>query len=201
MRRILSAMLVAIVCIWGTAGALSQDEAKSDKKGGELLPGPFQAFNATGPYAGRPHCLVCQYGLHPVALVFARDAGEPDGPVLKLVKALDDAVEKNRAADLHSFTVFLNDDVENVDSRRVLVKRLQDLAEGLKLKHVVLALDRAAGPKDYNLSKEIDVTVLLYHDHKIANKLEFKKDTLNDEGIKSILDAVGKMLADRKREK
>jgi hypothetical protein len=199
MRRYLTVLWCVLV---GTAAAMAfpaQDAAKSGPQVGQLVPGPFQAFNATGPYAGRPHCLVCQHGLHPVVLVFARDPGETDGPVMKLVKALDDAVEKYRAADLNSFVVFLNDEVQNVDSRRVLVKRLQDLADGLKLKHVVLALDRAAGPKDYNINKEFDVTALLYHKHAVVGNIAVKKDELDEKKIAEILEAVGKMVPAKKK--
>lgn len=76
---IVPSLLVLACC----AGALpAQEGAKSGPQIGQMIPGPFQPVNATGPYAGRPHCLVCQFGLRPVVLVFARETGEPDGPVL-----------------------------------------------------------------------------------------------------------------------
>jgi hypothetical protein len=187
-------MLCLTVLAVGPAAFSAQDDTKSGPQVGQKLPGPFEPFNATGPYTGRPHCLVCERGLHPTVLIFARDPGEPDGPVMKLIKAVDDAAVKHRASDLGGFAVFLSDDVQNVDSRRALVKRLQDLADAVKLQQVVLALDRSAGPRDYNINKETDVTVLVYNKHTVAANRPFAKDALNDEAIKSVLADVEKML-------
>src|SRR4029453_4231326 len=125
----------------------------------------------------------------------SRELPSPDGPLLKLLQGLDAAVDKHKAAGLASFAVFLNDDPDNIDAaRRPLAKALRGLADSAKVRNVVLSLDSAAGPKDYKISKEFDVTVLLYHKHKVMGNFAYRKDTLNDENIKSIVDAVDKMV-------
>lgn len=74
------------------------------------MPGPFDAVNITGKNAkGRQHCLVCEYGLNPVVVVFAREpAAGQDGPLMSLLGKLDEEV--SRYADdynLKSFVIFI----------------------------------------------------------------------------------------------
>jgi hypothetical protein len=185
-------VLLAMVFVsFAQEGAL-----KSGPQVGGFLPGAFHPYNATGEHAGRPHCLVCEHGLQPTVLVFAREPVAADSPLANLLKGLDAAAEKHKAAGLGGFAVFLTDETENIDSRRALLKKLQDLADAdsMKLKHIGLALDRAAGPENYNVNKEAEVTVLLYHKHNVLGNFAFKKDALNDESIKTILAAVEKMV-------
>lgn len=187
-------LLSAFVSFAMLLGGVIADDAKSGLTAGAYLPGPFQVYAVTGTHANRPHCLVCEHGLHPVVTVFARDMAGADSPVVKLLQALEASVEKNKASNLAAFAVVLSDEAQNIDSRRALAKKLQDLADAAKLKNVVLALDSAAGPKGYDLSKEAGVTVVLYHKHKIVGVHSFPRDGLNDAGIKTILDDVEKMM-------
>jgi hypothetical protein len=53
------------------------------------------------------------------------------------------------------------------------------------------------GPKSYNLSKEADVTVLLYKRQKVEANHAFKKGELSEEGLESILADVPKITAKR----
>src|SRR5580658_8714358 len=75
-------------------------DAKSVMKPGSDVPGTFLPFNATGPYKGRFHCLVSDYGPEPVVVVFARDLEAT--PALKdLLQQIEQRIEKNPAARLH----------------------------------------------------------------------------------------------------
>jgi hypothetical protein len=202
MSRCLSRCASLAVLLAVSLASAAQDEAgKSGPQVGTMLPGAFHPFNATGEFAGRPHCLVCEHGLLPTVLVFAREPVGADSPLAKLLKALDAAAEKGKAVGLGGFAVFLTDGSQDIDSRRDLAKRLQDLAEALKLKHLVLALDSAAGPKDYNINKEAEVTVVVYHKHKVLANFTYKKDALNDEAIKAILAEAEKLAPEKPKAK
>jgi len=54
------------------------------------------------------------------------------------------------------------------------------------------------GPKDYKLSKEADVTVVVYDRYKVEANHAFRKGELNDRAVETILADVSKVVA-RKR--
>jgi hypothetical protein len=41
-------------------------------KVGDFVPGPFESFNVNGHAKGRPHCLVCKFGLKPSVIAIVR---------------------------------------------------------------------------------------------------------------------------------
>ena len=183
-------LVLSVAVVWAAAGlAAAQESVPSGPQKGEMLPGSFHPYNATGEHRDRPHCLVCEYGLSPVVAVFTRDVPAPDRPVAKLLQALDEAVEKNKALGLRAFAVVLTDAADNVDARKAAAQRLRDFAEAAKLRNVVLSLDTAAGPKDYKLSPDAEVTVLVYSRHKVEANFAYRKGAFNEEDTKAILAA------------
>jgi hypothetical protein len=183
--RSLAAFALAAVL---TAGVFADDK-KADKvvsgpQPGEKLAGPFHPLNCNGASAGEKNCLYCQNGDNPVAMVFAREA-TPE--VVKLIKRLDEVTAKNKAADMGSFVVFLND-------KDGLDKDLAKVAEQNKLQKVILAVDNPAGPKGYKVAKEADVTVVLYVGHTAKVNYAFKKGELNDKAIDAIVADVPKIV-------
>src|SRR5271163_3869240 len=99
-------------------------ELQSGPAVGKRIPGSFQPMNVTGDYAGKRHCLVCQNGDNPVAMVFAR---QPSSQLIKLLKVLDAETVKHSKKDMGSFVVFLSAD-------EGLYDRLKTLAEKEDLK-------------------------------------------------------------------
>jgi hypothetical protein len=79
---------------------------KSGLQPGEAITTIFEPVNVTGEHAGEPYCLICENGLAPVAMLFARELNEP---LLALLAKLDEATAKNRDQYLGSFVVFLSD--------------------------------------------------------------------------------------------
>lgn len=157
---------------------------KSGTPSGEEVPGPFHPLNVTGENAGRKACLYCSNGVNPVAVVFAREA-TPE--VAKLLKQLDDATVKNSGASMGSYAVFCSD-------KDGLDKALTKLAADQKLTKLILAIDNPAGPKEYNISKEAEVTVLLYNDLKVKANHAFRKGELNDAAITKVVADVAKIV-------
>jgi len=167
-------------------GALlpAADAPQSGPKVGERIPGPFHPLNVTGAKAGEKHCLVCENGLNPVAMIFARDVNEP---LTDLIAKIDAATAKNRDCKMGSFVVFLSDDES-------LQKKLKEIARNKNLKHTVLSIDNPAGPKDYNVSKDADVTVVLYTEAKVKANYAFKKGELKDKDVEKIVADVSKIV-------
>jgi hypothetical protein len=211
-RRLALVTPLALAC-----AALAQEapgKLDSGPKSGTVLKTAFDTFNLNGPAKGRYHCLVCEYGLRPVALVFVRDHPKgADKAVEDLLGRLDKAVARDADGYLKSFAVFLSPAarssatpqpkvtdpealVAEWEARRALLGRLEPLAK--KLTHVVVSTFPAEGPEGYNLKPEADVTVVLYVKHKVADTFAFPPGGLNDKAVEEIMKRVD-VLAGRAR--
>ena len=112
-------VLPCLACLLLAGWLAAQDDPEKLQSGpgvGEVLPGPFDAFNINGKRAkGRQHCLVCEFGLNPVVMVFAKEPAEgKDGPLMALLAKLDEAVSRYEE-DYYfgSCAVFLSPDARN----------------------------------------------------------------------------------------
>jgi hypothetical protein len=144
---------------------------------GDKMPGPFEPFNVTGPNAGEDCCLFCRFGNAPVVMVFAR---EPNPQVANLLRKLDDAVGKHKAAELGSCAIFCTKDA-------AVRPALKKLAADQELKHVVLATMEPEGPEGYALNKDADVTVVLYRGLGVKANHAIRKGELTDMAINAVL--------------
>ena len=168
MNRLLTGLLLLVPT--AVTAADPPADARSVLKPGTNLPGTFLPYNVTGPAKGRFHCLISDFGLEPVVLVFARDLEAT--PALKsLLQQLDQRIEKNPAARVHAFVVFVSDDLPdaltNDDKREELAKRLDDLATGLALKHVVVTVDSPKDVEKYLLG-DARTTAVLYNKFRVV---------------------------------
>lgn len=164
--------------------AFAAEAVQSGPRVDEQVPGPFHPYNVTGKAAGKKNCLYCQNGANPVAVVFAREV-TPE--VTKLIKKLDQCTAKNGECRMGSYVVFLCD-------KEGLDKELKELAEKEKLENIVLSIDNPAGPEEYKISKDADVTVLLYTKHIVKSNRAFKKGEMKDQDIEAIVKEVPKIL-------
>jgi hypothetical protein len=195
------------------AGALTllpagADEVKSGPPAGKDLPGPLQSFNVTGDKAGKFHCLICRYGLSPSVLILARGGPPDEGPFASLLKKLDAASQKYADYRLGSAAIFISEarDAE-LDN---LCKQLKELAEKMELKQLVLAVistapeqkdfaPAQAALKEYTLSPDADLTVLLFHRHKVVANYAFARDKLTDKDVDAIVAQAIKMVPVKKK--
>jgi hypothetical protein len=159
-------------------------ELQSGPAVGKRIPGSFQPMNVTGEYAGKRHCLVCQNGDNPVAMVFAR---QPSSQLVKLLKVLEAETVKHSKKEMGSFVVLLSDD-------EGLYESLKTMAANEELKECILAMDNVAGPKGYDIAKEADVTVILYYKQTVEANHVFRKEELNDKAIELIVKDVSKIV-------
>ena len=170
------------------AGSLvAADALKSGPQVNEDVPGPFHPLNVTGASAGKKNCLYCQNGSNPVAVVFAREV-TPE--VTKLIKKLDACTAKHSDCKMGSYVVFLSD-------KEGLDKDLKSMADDQKLQKIILSIDNPAGPQEYKISKDADVTVLLYTNHVVKTNRAFKKGELKDDCIDEIVKEVPKILPEK----
>jgi hypothetical protein len=185
-HRMVVAAFLALALVCGVA--LAADAPKSGPQVGQNLPGPFHPLNITNaekPEAcGQKNCLVCQHGINPVAMVFARQV---DNNLTMLIKKLDAEVGKNKAAHMGGFVVLLTDD-QNAE------KQLKKIADEHGIKNISLAVDNPAGPPKYNVAREADITVVLYNKQKVQANHTFTKGGLNEKAIEKVVADVPKIL-------
>lgn len=185
MHRIIGMSLAGALLV---SAVFAAETLVSGPQPNEDVPGPFHPYNVTGRAAGKKNCLYCQNGANPVAVVFAR---EVTPQVTKLIKRLDECTAKSSECRMGSYVVFLCD-------KEGLDKELKEMAEKEKLEHIVLSIDNPAGPQEYKISKDADVTVLLYTKHIVKSNRAFKRGDLKDADIESIVKEVPKILPQNK---
>jgi hypothetical protein len=185
---------LAVIVVAGVAAGPQEapKDSKGELKAGRNLPGPFHAFNVTGPRKGNFHCLVSEYGPDPTVLIIHRGLDVNDA-FKSLVKQLDTSIEKYAKARLRAFVVFLNEDlpdtVQNDDKREEIALKVEDMAKALMLKNVVFTLGSKTDLDKYALEPNVPVTVILYRELKIeaADQL---KDKLTDAKVNEIMKLV-----------
>jgi len=171
------------------AAVVTADEKTALKSGPQVGAdlndcGPFHPLNVNGEKAGKEACLFCAYGERPVVMIFAR---EPNAQLGKLIKKLDAACEKHKKEELASFVVFCTKD----DKAETKAKKC---AKDCDLKHVVLAIDKPAGPDKYDVSEKADVTVVMYVDRKVKANHTFEKGELKDKDVETVVKDLSKIL-------
>ena len=121
-------------------------------------------------------------------MIFAREVSDS---LTSLVKKIDAETAKNSKAKMGSFVVFMSEDEKLGD-------KLKTLAEKSSLKKTVLTIDNPAGPDGYEVSKDADITVVLYNKRKVMSNYAFKKGELNDAAIEKVLADLPKILPESK---
>ncbi len=178
-QRIFAAVAVALLACSVAVYAEKGEKLTSGPQVDQKVPGPFHPLNVTGDKAGEKNCLFCSNGDNPVAMIFAR---QMTPGVVGLIKQIDKATIKNKGCDMGSFVVFLSDEAG-------LEKELKSMAEKEKLSKIVLSIDNPAGPAKYNVSKDADVTVVLYTKRTVKANYALKNKDLSPS-------TVGKIVAD-----
>jgi hypothetical protein len=186
MKKNLIACAALVVFV---GGLIAADAVKSGPQVGEKVPGPFHPLNINGDKAGKKNCLFCSNGDNPVAMIFAKGDSEQ---LNNLIKKIDACTAKNSEASMGSFVVFCSDDKNLEDTLKKVVKDID-------LKHTVLAIDNPAGPDQYEVSKDAEVTVVLYRERVVKANFSYAKAAeLSDKEITKILGDVSKILPEKK---
>jgi hypothetical protein len=209
--------LLCLIVILGMAGTLiSQpaDKLQSGPQPGSPLPGSFAPLNINGEGKDRPRCLITHYEHDPVVMVFAREPAEgKDGPLMELMKKLDDAIATHKEDELRAFVVVLSPEarsstsdpteqdqdklVEEAMAREGLVIRLQARAKDLK--NVVLACYHES-PKGYKLNDKAEVTVIYYRRQIVEANHAFAEGEMKGADVDRIIADVAKRLKSMRKE-
>jgi len=171
----------------GSSCVAAAEPLQSGLATGQSITTVFEPVNLNGAHADEPHCLVCENGLCPVAMVLARDVSEP---LLKLLSRLDAACQKHSAEEFGSFAVFL-------DAPVPLEEKLRAVAAKQTLKKLALALEAEAHIPEYKVAADAEVTVMLYVRHDVKANFAFRKGELNDAAIDLIVAALPKILTEK----
>ena len=185
----MNARLLAAAFVIGLVSSVSlaAEPLKSGLQPGERLTNIFEPLNVTGPYAGEQHCLVCEMGLNPVAMIFAREVNEP---LVALLSKLDKATEKNRDVQLGSFVVFLSE-------KEGLKEQLENVAKKQGFKQIILSTYDPAGPEDFKVAKDSEVTVVLYREHLVKANHAFRKGELSEQAVEKIVGDLPKIVGSK----
>ena len=117
--------------------------------------------------------------------VFARSTSEP---LASLVKKIDEKIGENGT--LKSFVVILTNKGEKT------AEELKKLASESGIKHVPLTMVQdPAGPPDYEIAKDADYTVLMWHRTSVKANHAYKGE-LADKDIEAIVGDISKILSD-----
>jgi hypothetical protein len=206
------------ILLLGLAGLISAQEAGDDKKDpppagvavGRNVPGSFHPYNVTartvpltepekdgkGEKTPRPdtkgkyHCLVTEYDLDPVVVLFLRNADE--APAVKaLLQKLDAAMDSRPSARLRAFAVALLEDqvdkdgkkipanvTRDDDQRKEAAERLSKLADELKLRGVVLTVAAPSDVEKWKLDTKSAANVVAYKRLKVQAVHNLGRDQL-----------------------
>jgi hypothetical protein len=154
-------------------------------------PGPYSSIVSVGAERGQSHCYICDTADHPAVVVFARRLSDPLG---KLVAGLDKAVADDKAADLRAWVTFLSDDQTTLDP--------QVVAWGKKyaVRGVPLGVfENMDGPPSYRLSRDAEVTVLLFVNRKVTANFAFREGELTESRVADVLKALPGILPAEKK--
>ncbi len=117
--------------------------------------------------------------------VFARKTSEP---LTSLVKQIDAKIGEN--SKLKSFVVVIPKKGENP------TEDLRKLAMDAGIKHVPLTIGESPdGPPDYEIAKDADFTVLMWHRSTVKVNHAFKGE-LTDKDIRAVTADISKVLSD-----
>ena len=118
--------------------------------------------------------------------VFAREITDN---LASLVRKIDEQVGEHKDEQLSSFIVLLTDDPDAAETK------LKELAEKHKIDDVPLTVfDGEAGPPSYKISKDADVTVLLWRGTEVKVNHAFAKGELDEKAVDKIVADVPKIL-------
>ncbi len=118
--------------------------------------------------------------------IFARSISDD---LTSLVKQIDEQVAKNEDKKMASFVILLSNDADGDEAK------LKALAEKAGIKHVPLTIfDGVAGPPNYKIAEEAEVTVVHWLGRKAVVNHAFAKGKLDKDGVKKVVESTAKIL-------
>ena len=146
----------------------------------------FYVKDVTGPAAGTKLCYRCRFGNRPVVSIFARDV---NGEVTNLIHEVDTVVGANQAKDMKAFVVLLSDEPEAKEAS------LKKVASEAKVANTPLTtFDGNTGPRDYKISQDAEVTVMMWVDGKLKVNESYKQGELTKDKVAGLVNKTSQIL-------
>jgi hypothetical protein len=118
--------------------------------------------------------------------IFAREITDN---LASLVKQVDEQVGKNEGKKMAAFVVLLSEDPD------ASAPKLEELAKQHGIKNVPLTIfDGEAGPGNYKIAQDADVTVLMWKGLEVQANHAFKKGELNAASVETVAKDTSKIL-------
>ena len=106
-----------------------------------------------------------------------------------LVKQIDNTVNENSGKNMKAFVVYLGDDPAAAE------KKLQSLAKDHKITKTPLTVYQTEeGPPNYRISRDADVTVLMWLGRNVKANVAFGKQPLTKADIQKVVKSTAKIL-------
>jgi hypothetical protein len=118
-------------------------------------------------------------------MVFAKETGDA---LASLVKQIDKLVADNKDKKAASFVNIVGEDREKLEEA---AKKFGEPYENVA---VVVPVEFELGPKDFGVSGDAGVTVMIYKGFKVSANHAIAPGKLDDKAIKAIIDDAKKML-------
>ncbi len=228
MRRLLLSIASLLVLVLLLADSLYSAQQAGPLAVGKNLPATFHPYNITArtpikqeaeddkdesklklkkvdyTTKGKFHCLITEYDLDPVVMLFVR--GLDDNVAFRdLLTKMEAAIDRNPSSRLRCFVVFIADDITDIvkddDKRKAAIEKFQKVADDLKLKQVVLTLagkpDSKSELAKYGLDDASALTAVLYKNLRIEAALKVsreKLDKVDADDVKTIMKDVAEKL-------
>lgn len=182
MKKLLGIALLAFAL---PALLIAADKVDSGLKVGSSVPA-FNVRDVTGPSKGDTLCYRCKYGARPVVTVFTRNLTDD---VKSFVKKVDQKVGDNKDKKMAAFVVVLTNDPDAIEPK------LTELAKAESIKNTPLTfIEGEAGPESYKLSKDAEVTVMMWVDNKLTSNTAYAKGKFDAKAAETLLSETSKIL-------
>jgi hypothetical protein len=182
MTRRLSAAAAGLLAV--TAVAADEPVASGPKPG--QRPMPYAFVLATGPNRGTASCYICDTGDKPAAVVFARSLSDPLG---KLAAKLDQAAADAVVPEFRTWLTLLAAGPQPAAEDRLAAWGRKHAVRQMPLG----VFEDEVGPPAYRLSRQADVTVVLFVKRQTAATFAFRAGELTDARIEEVMKALGKL--------
>lgn len=180
MSRFSALFFVGLFCC--SSVHVAAEDLKSGLQEGDRCV-PFHVQDVTGPRKGKSLCYACAFAKHSVINIHTTKLTEELLAVIKGVDEMVSSAAQIKGDSKHAFVVYLTEDIEAATTD------LEAIAKKYELTNVPLTIyDELTGPPPYKLSKEAEVTIMMWADQKVSKNLAFANKELDEAAVKKILE-------------
>ncbi len=177
---------LTVVCVIGLT--MRANAVGSSHRGGLKKGDPVGAFRVVkiggatgdGVEPGDDVCYRCRYGSSPLVMVFSRQTGSR---TIELAQMLDTAISENEAFKLRGLFTLIGDDFAT------LKQQAQGFADQSAVQRlpIVVADDFENGPRDFQISPDDEVTIVMAVDSQVVARHVYAADSIDIVAVKRVV--------------